>query len=94
MFLVLSRDFPRLATTMLRRFHSNTFEHRFRILRLLYATLKEDRGADVYRDIPADTRGTSFRLSAEYKAAARSAAEQQIVLAGARLANLINQALR
>jgi len=27
MFLVLTRDFPRLTTTMHRRFQSNTFEH-------------------------------------------------------------------
>lgn len=48
----------------------------------------------VYRDIPVETRGTPVRLSVEYKVAARTAAEQQIALAGARLANLINQALR
>jgi hypothetical protein len=48
----------------------------------------------VYLDIPADTHGAPVRLSAEYKAAARSAAEQQIALAGARLALLLYQAFR
>jgi len=48
----------------------------------------------VYRDVPADTRAMPVRLSAEYKVKARSAAERQISLAGARLARLLNQALR
>jgi hypothetical protein len=48
----------------------------------------------VYRDVPAVTQGTPVRLSEAYKATARDIAEQQIALAGARLANLLNQALR
>jgi S1/P1 Nuclease len=35
-----------------------------------------------------------FVLSADYKARARDVAEQQIALAGARLARLLNQALQ
>jgi len=37
MFLVRTRDFPRLTTILLRRLHSNTFEHGFRIPGLVYA---------------------------------------------------------
>jgi hypothetical protein len=44
MFLVLTRDFPRSSTTRLRRLHSNTFEHGFRILRLL-CTVITSRGS-------------------------------------------------
>ena len=35
LFLVRTRDFSRLITTILRRFHSNTLEHGIRILRLV-----------------------------------------------------------
>lgn len=48
----------------------------------------------VYRDVPADTRAALVRLSAEYKAVARRAAERHISLAGARLAHLLNEALK
>jgi len=36
MFLVLTRDFQLSTTITLGRFHLSTFEHRFRIARLLY----------------------------------------------------------
>jgi hypothetical protein len=48
----------------------------------------------VYLEVPADTQGMPVRLSEDYKATARKVAEQQIALAGARLAHLLNQALR
>jgi hypothetical protein len=48
----------------------------------------------VYASIPVDLGETPFTLSADYKAHARDVAEQQIALAGARLARLLNQALQ